>query len=392
MRISSPIMRAMGTQYPEEVDPLVAPWFASHTKAELEAIALASNLIVAPLRGIEEVLDTAQFAQRGFFEKGRAADRDVTVPGLPFRVLEARDETAPNLASGLLRGARAEPPAIPAGSAARYLAQQLARAIGQNVIIDNRAGAAGNIGTQFAAKSAPDGYTLIMGTNGTHAAAPFLFVNPGFDPDADFDPIALTGILPIAIVTSLGNPVDNVQKLVAAARARPDAINVAVTTTTSRSTLELLRQQAGAPLFPVLYKGSAQAITDLIGGQVDYMVDTVASVRAQVVGGKLKALSITSLAGSELLPGVKSVAEQGVANYQIAGWNVLYAPRGTPVETIQLLAGEMLKIMAQPETRQRMLSLGIDPQAAAGADLKSFLRTERDKWGRLIKAMNIKPE
>lgn len=276
--------------------------------------------------------------------------------------------------------------------AARYLAQQLAKQIGQNVIVENRAGAAGNIGAQYVAKSAADGYTLLMGTNATHAAAPFLFVNPGFDPDADFEPVALTGILPMAIVTVPGNPIDSVQKLADAARAKPDTINVAVTTTTSRSTLELFRQQARAPLFAVLYKGSAQSIADVIGGQVEFMVDTVASVRAQITSGRLKALAITSLASSELLPGVKSVAEQGVAQFQIAGWNVLYAPKGTPPEALRLLSGELVKVMALPETRERMLALGVDPQSQTGAELTAFLRAERTKWGQLIRAMGIKAE
>ena len=276
--------------------------------------------------------------------------------------------------------------------AARFLAQQLAKQIGQNVIVENRAGAAGNIGAQYVAKSAADGYTLLMGTNATHAAAPFLFVNPGFDPDADFDPIALTGILPMAIVTTPGNPIDSVQKLAEAARTKPDTINVAVTTTTSRSTLELLRQQARAPLFAVLYKGSAQSIADVIGGQVEFMVDTVASVRAQITSGRLKALAITSLASSELLPGVKSVAEQGVAQFQIAGWNALYAPKGAPPEAIRLLSNELVKVMALPETRERMLALGVDPQIQTGPELTAFLRAEREKWGRLIRAMGIKAE
>lgn len=276
--------------------------------------------------------------------------------------------------------------------AARYLAQQLAKQIGQNVIVENRAGAAGNIGAQYVARSAADGYTLLMGTNATHAAAPFLFVNPGFDPDADFEPVALTGILPMAIVTAPGNPIDSVQKLADAARAKPDTINVAVTTTTSRSTLELFRQQARAPLFAVLYKGSAQSIADVIGGQVEFMVDTVASVRAQITSGRLKALAITSLASSELLPGVKSVAEQGVAQFQIAGWNVLYAPKGTPPEAIRLLSGELVKVMALPETRERMLALGVDPQSQTGTELTAFLRAERTKWGQLIRAMGIKAE
>lgn len=276
--------------------------------------------------------------------------------------------------------------------AARYLAQQLAKQIGQNVIVENRAGAAGNIGAQFVAKAPADGYTLLMGTNATHAAAPFLFVNPGFDPAADFDPIALTGVLPMAVVTTPANPIDNLQKLAEAARAKPETINVAVTTTTSRSTLEMIRQQVGAPLFPVLYKGSAQAIADVIGGQVAFMVDTVASIRAQVTSGRLKAIAITSLASSELLPGVKSVAEQGAANFQIVGWNVLFAPKGTPPEAVRLLATEVAKLMALGETRERLLALGVDPQALTGAELTTFLRTERDKWGTLIRAMGIKAE
>lgn len=276
--------------------------------------------------------------------------------------------------------------------AARYLAQQLAKQIGQNVIVENRAGAAGNIGAQYVAKSPADGYTLLMGTNATHAAAPFLFVNPGFDPDADFDPVALTGILPMALVTTPGNPIDSVQKLAEAARAKPDTINVAVTTTTSRSTLEMFRQQARAPLFAVLYKGSAQSVADLIGGQVEFMVDTVASVRGQITSGRLKALAITSLASSELLPGVKSVHEQGIAQFEIAGWNTLYAPKGAPPEALRLLAAELTRIMAQPETRERFLALGIDPQIQTGAELAAFLRSERDKWGKLIRAMGIKAE
>ena len=276
--------------------------------------------------------------------------------------------------------------------AARYIAQQLARQIGQNVVVENRPGAAGNIGAQFVAKAPADGYTLLMGTNATHAAAPFLFTNPGFDPEGDFDPIAMTGILPMAVITTPGNPIDSVAKLAEAARAKPDTINVAVTTTTSRSTLEMLRQGASAPLFPVLYKGSAQAVTDLIGGQIEFMVDTVASIRTHVTSGKVKALSITSLAGSELLPGVKSVAEQGLANFQIVGWNVLFAPRGTPPEVLRLLSAETMKVMAQADTRQRLLGLGIDAEALAGAELGVFLKLEREKWGRLIRAANIKME
>jgi len=272
----------------------------------------------------------------------------------------------------------------------RYVAEQLSRGMGQNFVVDNRPGAAGNIGTQAVARAPADGYTLLMGTNGTHAAAPFLFASPGFDPLADFEPVALIGILPLAIVTGPGNPVDSVDKLIAAAKARPDAINVAFTTTTSRATLELFKQKAGAPLFGVAYKGSAQAISDLIGGQVEYMVDTIASLRTTVAAGKLKALAVTSATSGELMPGVRSVAEQGVRGYELTGWNVLYAPKGTPAEVVRVLAGEVSKVMALPETRQKLLQLGVEPQTATGAELARFVVAERDKWGGVIRAANIR--
>ena len=273
---------------------------------------------------------------------------------------------------------------------ARYIAEQLSRALGQNIVIDNRPGAGGNIGTLQAAKSPADGYTLMMGTNGTHAAAPFLYPSLGFDPDSDFEAVVMTGILPLAFATAPGNPVDSMQKLIAASRARPDKLNVAYTTTTSRATLELFKIKARAPLYGVAYKGSAQAITDVIGGQMEFMADTVASIRAQVAAGKLKAIGITTPGASELLPGVKSVAEQGVAGYAIAGWNVIYAPKGTPPEAIRLVAQETLKIMALPETRQKLLQLGADPQAMAGAELQAFLKAERETWGQVIRSANIR--
>lgn len=276
--------------------------------------------------------------------------------------------------------------------AGRYVAELLAREVGANIVVENRAGAGGNIGTQLVARAPADGYTLLMGTNGTHAAAAFLYANPGFDADADFEPVALTGVLPLAIVTRPDNPVGSVQALVAAARAQPDKINVAVTTTTSRSVFELFRKEAKAPLFPVPYKGSAQGITDLIGGQIDYMVDTVASTRAQIEAGKLKPLAISSLAGSELLPGVKSIAEQGVPNFEIVGWNAIFAPKGTPPAVIERLAAATTRVMQMPQTRQKLLQMGLDPRTLAGGELARFLRDERAKWGEVIRAANLKVE
>ena len=329
---------------------------------------------------------------------------------MPLATLRRLVSRLPSVASALLlslaaAGAAAQPyPSrpvrivvpYPAGQgtdvATRYVAEQLSRAVGQNFVVENRPGAGGNIGSLFVARAPADGHTLLMGTNGTHAAAPFLHPNLGYEPLADFEPIALIGLLPMAIVTTPASPLDSVDKLVAAARARPDALNVAYTTTTSRATLELFRQQAGAPLFGVAYKGSAQAISDLVGGQVEVMMDTIASLRASVTGGKLKAIAVTTAAAGELLPGVRSVAEQGVRGFEITGWNVLYAPRGTPPEALRLLATEVARVMAQPETRQRLLQLGIEPQTATGAELARFVAAERDKWGAVIRSANIRAD
>jgi tripartite-type tricarboxylate transporter receptor subunit TctC len=214
--------------------------------------------------------------------------------------------------------------------AARYIAEGWSRELKQPIVIDNRAGAGGNVGTQVAAHAAPDGYTIMIGTNATHAANGFMYANPGFDAQADFEPIAMVGILPLVYVTQPSNPVNSMQELVRAARAKPDALNVAISTTTCRVAHELFKSRGEAPMFPVDFKGSGQALTAVIGGQVEYMVDTITSLRGAIQSHQVKALGVTSEHESRLLPGVKSLAEQGVSGYELVGWTVIYAPKGTP--------------------------------------------------------------
>jgi len=275
--------------------------------------------------------------------------------------------------------------------AARYVAEELGKALGQPIFVDNRPGAGGNVGTQAAARSPADGYTLLIGTNATHAANAFLFTNPGFDPQADFEPVAMVGVLPLVFVTTPANPVNSVAELVRAARAKPDALNIAISTTTCRMAYELFKQRAEAPMFPVDYKGSAQAVTAVIGNQVEYMVDTITSLRGPIANGQVKALGVTSAQSSRLLPGVKSVAEQGVAGYELVGWTVLYAPKGLNPQTARVLAGAVTKTLARPEVQEKLLEMGIDPVARSGDELKSFVVAEKDKWGRLIRAAGLKP-
>lgn len=274
--------------------------------------------------------------------------------------------------------------------AARYLAEHLTKSLGQSVFIENKPGAGGNIGTQAAAQAPADGYTLLMGTNATQAMNEFLYPSIGYQPDKDFAPIVLVGLLPMVVVANPSFPANSISELVAAAKARPDKIDVAMTSTTSQLVFEMLKQQSGAPLFGVPYKGSATAMAEVMGGQVQLMIDTVAAARGQIEAKTLKPLGITTLKPSAMLPGVKPVAEQGVAGFEMTGWNALYAPRDTPAPIVAQLSKEMEKILSLPETKDRLLQLGIEVTGGTPAELADFEKRERAKWGPLIKATGVK--
>lgn len=275
--------------------------------------------------------------------------------------------------------------------AARYVAEELSKVLGQPIIVDNRPGAGGNVGTQIAARAPADGYTLLIGTNATHAANAYLFVNPGFDPQADFEPVSMIGVLPLVFVTANSNPVSAISDMVRDARAKPGTLNIAVSTTTCRVAYELFKQRGDAPMFPVDYKGSSQALAAVLGGQVQYMVDTIASLRAPIISGQVKALGVTSAQTTRLLPGVKSVAEQGVEGYELVGWTVLYAPKGLPPETARILAAALKKTLAQKSIQDKLLELGIEPLDKTGEPLNAFVALEKEKWGRLIRGAGLKP-
>lgn len=275
--------------------------------------------------------------------------------------------------------------------AGRYIADELAKELKQPFVIDNRPGAGGNVGTAAAARSPADGYTIMIGTNATHAANAFLYNNPGFDPQADFEPIGMVGILPLVYVTQNNNPVSSMQDLVKAAKAKPDGLNVAVSTTTCRMAHELFKSRGEAPMFPVDFKGSAQALTAVLGGQVEYMVDTITSLRTAVTNGQVKALGVTSARSSRLLPGVKSLAEQGVDGYELVGWTVIFAPKGIPPKALQALSAALEKTVARPEVQEKLLQLGIDPLVMPREELKAFTVAEKDKWGKLIRAAGLQP-
>ena len=272
---------------------------------------------------------------------------------------------------------------------ARYFAEQLSRTLGQRFYVENKPGAGGNIGAEQAARADADGYTLLMGTNATQTMNEFMYASPGFEPAKDFSPIILVGKLPMMLAASPSFAGTSLADLVAAAKATPDKVDIALPSTTARLVFELLKERTGSSLFSVPYKGSATAMTDVLGGQVPLIIDTVTALRSHVADGKLKALGITALKSTVLMPGVKSIAEQGVADFEVTAWNAFYAPRETPKAVIDLLSSELAKALAQPETQKRLLELGFDPAGGTPADLAKFETQERLKWGPVIKAAGL---
>ncbi len=284
------------------------------------------------------------------------------------------------------------PPGQGTDVATRFLAERLTRALGHNFLIENRPGASASLGTEALAKANPDGYTLGIGTSGTHTMNPGLFPNLGYDPEKDFEPIILTGMLPLMVAAAPGFPANSIQELIALAKAKPDTINVALPAAPQRIAFELLRQQAGAPLFGVPYKGSATALPEVMSGQVPLIIDSITALRPQVNAGKLKALAVTSPKASELMPGVKSVAEQGLPGFELTAWNAFFAPKGTPQAVVTLINTEVSKILAEPETRQRLMALGIEVAGGTPQELATRVRNEREKWSRIIRSANIKAD
>lgn len=276
--------------------------------------------------------------------------------------------------------------------ATRFLAEHLGKAMGQPVVVDNRPGAGGNIGAAEASRAAPDGYTLLMGTNGTHVLNQFLYPSMGFEPERDFQPVVLVSSFPMVFLASPGAKVNSVAELLAASDAQPESVTTAMPSTTARLVLELLKQQRPTTVRGIPYQGSSTAMTDLIGGQVLVSIDTVSASRSFIASGKLKPLGVTSLKPTALLPGVKPLAEQGLDGFQVLAWNGLYAPRGTPTAVVTRLNAEVNKLLAQPEVRQRLLELGHEPAGGAAGELGDFARAERAKWGPVVAKAGLKAD
>lgn len=275
---------------------------------------------------------------------------------------------------------------------ARAIAERASGGLGQQIVVENKPGAGANIGSDFVAKATPDGYTLLMGTNATHAMNAAMYSNLTFDPVKDFSPIMLVGILPMVLAGNNSFPAANLKDVVALARAKPDSLNVALPSTTARVLLEMVKAADNAPLFGVAYKGSGAGITDLVGGQVQMMIDTVPAIMPQITAGKVKGLAISTAQRSELAPNIPTMAESGMPGFELTAWNAMFAPARTPPEVINRLHAEIAKALAQPEMRERLLRLGFEPGKGTPESLAAFVQSESQRWGTSIRKAGIKAD
>jgi len=282
---------------------------------------------------------------------------------------------------------------FPAGGSvdlvARLLAPKLAEALGQSFIIDNRPGATGFIGASLVAKSAPDGYTLLMGATGLTASVSVLAKLP-FELMNDFAPVALVAHQPIVLVLHPSLPVKTVAEFIALAKARPGKLNYGSTGTGSASHMatEMFIMMTGANMGHVPYKGSAPALTDLVGGQIELMFELVPTAIPFIQSGKLRALAVTSSQPSGMLPGVPTMQEAGIKGYHFIGWLGVLAPAGTPKDIVAKLNAEIQKAI-DGDLRKRLIELGLEVAGGTPEQFTAFMHADIAKYAKLVKASGM---
>ena len=280
---------------------------------------------------------------------------------------------------------------------ARLIAQKLGPALGTSVIIDNKGGAGGSIGSEVAARAAPDGFTLLGGTISSHAINVSLYPKIGYDPQKSFAPVTLIGTNPVVLVVNQASPYKTLKELLDASRAKPGGLSSASagTGTSQHLALELMAFKSGVKFTHVPYKGSGPAIQDVIGGQVDMMFDTTVVAGPHIQSGKLRALAVTSAKRLSSMPNVPTVAESGIPGlsyFEVVSWQAIFVPAGTPTPIVDRLHNEIRKILAEPEMQEKLKGFGMEPADMTTAQIAAFQKSEVEKWAQVIKAANIKAE
>lgn len=285
---------------------------------------------------------------------------------------------------------------FPAGSGTdavgRIFAEEISKKLGQAVVVENKPGANATIAASYVAKAAPDGYTLFVTTNTSHSAAPWLMKNVTYDPVKDFTPIARGGNLPFLLVTNPKKPYKTVQELVKYAKEHPGEVTYATGNSTGIVAGGTLGVAAGLDLLHIPYKGTPQALTDLVGGQVDFMFTDFTSGMPFVKSGRLHAMAVSTAKRSELVPDLPAMEEVGIPNFDINSWNGYFGPAGMSPEIVKTLNTAINEIVNDPDTKARLAALGFDAFSGTPEDFAKFVQEQYVLWGDLIKAAKIAPQ
>jgi tripartite-type tricarboxylate transporter receptor subunit TctC len=276
----------------------------------------------------------------------------------------------------------------------RMLAQKLGESLGQSVVVENRGGASGNIGTELAARAAPDGYTILMGNVAPNAINVSLFKDMAFDPVADFAPVSLVASTPNILVVHPSTPARTVKEVIALAKAKPGTLNFASAGVGSSSHLagELFRILARADIVHVPYKGAGPAMVDVLSGQVQLYFATMPAAMPHVKPGKLAPVAVTSARRSHALPDLPTVAESGVPGYEASTWYGVLAPARTPSAVVARLHGDIVKILGDAALHARLADQGFDPVGSSPEEFGAYIKSEILKWGKVIRDAGIRPE
>jgi tripartite-type tricarboxylate transporter receptor subunit TctC len=275
---------------------------------------------------------------------------------------------------------------------ARLTARKLTESWGQSVVVENRPGASGAIGLEAVAKSPPDGYTLAIATQTTHAANPALYSKLPYDPVRDFAPLTLAGSTPLALMVQPALPATDVKSLVAYLKANPGKLTYASggNGTSQHLSTELFKTMTGTFIVHIPYKGAGPALVDFLGGQTNIMFDNLPTALPHVKAGKVRALAVSSGRRSPLAPDLPTLSESGLAGFDLATWFAFFAPAATPKEITAKIAADMQRVLAQPDVKERLLAVGVDVVGSTPEELARFQRAEMEKWAKIVKDSGAK--